>query len=51
MSPNTNIGIIEFISWKGQTFKQISSSILKNGAIDPSLIIGNNFFLDLKVFQ
>lgn len=44
MSPNSNIGINEIISWKGRTFNQISSSILKNGAIDENLIVGNNIF-------
>ena len=44
MSPNSNIGINEIISWKGQTFNQISSSIIKNGAIDESITLGNNIF-------
>jgi len=56
MSPNSNIGINEIISWKGQTFNQISSSILKNGTVDASVIIGNNIFkkrggLPLKIYR
>ena len=44
MSPNSNIGINEIIPWKGRTFNQISSSIVKNGAIDESITLGNNIF-------
>ena len=43
MSPN-NIGLNELISWKGRTFNQITSHIIKNGAIDPSINLGNNIF-------
>ena len=56
MSPNSNIGLSELISWKGQTFNQISSSIRKNGDIDPNLNITNNIFrkrggLPLKLYR
>lgn len=56
MSPNSNIGLNEIVSWKGQTFNQISSSIRKNGEVNPNLTIGNNIFakrggLPLKLYR
>ena len=54
MSPNSNIGINEIISWKGQTFNQITSYIRKNGAVDSTLNIGSNIFKrgrPLKIYR
>ena len=56
MSPNSNIGLREMISWKGQTFNQISSSIRKNGEIDENLNVTTNIFrkrggLPLKIHR
>ena len=44
MSPNSNIGINEIIPWKGRTFNQISSTILKNNTISEDYNIGNGIF-------
>lgn len=44
MSPNSNMGINEIISWKGRTFNQISSTILKNNTVSADYNIGNSIF-------
>lgn len=46
MSPNSNIGINEIISWKDnkQVFNQITSAVLKNNTISADYNIGNSIF-------
>ena len=53
MSPNSNIGLNEIISWKGRTFNQITSYIRKNGSVNSALNVGNNIFnrLPLKIYR
>lgn len=54
MSPNSNIGINEIISWKGQTFNQITSYIRRNGEVDSTLNVGSNIFKrgrPLKIYR
>lgn len=53
MSPNSNIGLNEIISWKGRTFNQITSYIRKNGGVNSALNVGTNIFnrLPLKIYR
>ena len=53
MSPNSNIGLNEIISWKGRTFNQITSYIRKNGGVNSAVTVGNNIFnrLPLKIYR
>lgn len=53
MSPNSNIGLNEIISWKGRTFNQITSYIRKNGGVNSSVNVGTNIFkhLPLKIYR
>lgn len=53
MSPNSNIGLNEIISWKGQTFNQITSYIRKNGGVNSNINVGTNIFkrLPLKLYR
>jgi hypothetical protein len=53
MSPNSNIGLNEIISWKGRTFNQITSYIRKNGSVNSALNVGTNIFkrLPLKIYR
>jgi hypothetical protein len=53
MSSNSNIGLNEIISWKGQTFNQITSYIRKNGGVNSAVNVGTNIFnrLPLKIYR
>jgi hypothetical protein len=53
MSPNSNIGLNEIISWKGRTFNQITSYIRKNGGVNSNINVGTNIFnrLPLKIYR
>ncbi len=53
MSPNSNIGLNEIISWKGRTFNQITSYIRKNGGVNSAVNVGTNIFnrLPLKIYR
>lgn len=53
MSPNSNIGLNEIISWKGRTFNQITSYIRKNGGVNSTVNVGTNIFknLPLKIYR
>ena len=53
MSPNSNIGLNEIISWKGRTFNQITSYIRKNGGVNSNVNVGTNIFknLPLKIYR
>ena len=53
MSPNSNIGLNEIISWKGRTFNQITSYIRKNGGVNSAVNVGTNIFkrLPLKLYR
>ena len=53
MSPNSNIGLNEIISWKGRTFNQITSYIRKNGGVNSAVTVGTNIFnrLPLKIYR
>jgi hypothetical protein len=53
MSPNSNIGLNEIISWKGRTFNQITSYIRKNGVVNSNINVGTNIFnrLPLKIYR
>ena len=52
---NSNIGLNGLISWKGQTFNQITSSIRKNGAVNSAISLGMNILnrggLPLKIYR
>jgi hypothetical protein len=51
MSARLNFNAIRYVSWKGKTFKQISSSIQKNSAIDAGAT--NNYMraMPLKIYR
>jgi hypothetical protein len=53
MSSNSNIGLNGIISWKGQTFNQITSYIRKNGGVNSNINVGTNIFnrLPLKIYR
>lgn len=56
MSPTSNIGLNEMVSWKGRTFNQITSQIRKNGAVNSSINLGSNIFMKrggrpLKIYR
>jgi len=53
MSARLNMNEIPIISWKGQTFNQITSFIAKNANIDPSINTKAHMFLPsaLKIYR
>ena len=44
MSARLNMNTIPLISWKGQTFNQLTNTIQKNGAIDTNINISRSIF-------